>query len=66
MADPNLHYMNGSFLMFATHDYSIHNTHFDMRDWWIWRSDDLVHWEIASVVKPEVTLSSWSGNRTDC
>ena len=66
MADPNLHFFNGSFLMFATHDYSVRNTGFDMRDWWCWKSQDLVKWEIASVVKPQTTLHSWNGNRTDC
>jgi len=66
MADSNLHYMNGTFLMFATHDYSINNTGFDMRDWYVWNSIDLVRWSLASVVKPQETLHTWSGNRTDC
>jgi len=26
MADPNLHFFNGTFYMFATHDFSINNT----------------------------------------
>ena len=36
VADPNLHFFNGSFYLFATHDYSINNTGFRMDDWQVW------------------------------
>ena len=31
MADPNIHFFDGQFLMFATHDFSVNNSGFTMR-----------------------------------
>ena len=59
LADPHLHFFNGSFFLFASHDFSPNNTFFRMDDWWIWQSDDLVTWKTASVVKPNGTFP-WS------
>ena len=33
MADTNVHFFNGTFLAFATHDFSINNTGFTMKNW---------------------------------
>jgi hypothetical protein len=32
MADTNVHYFNGTFMIFATHDFDINNTGFTMKD----------------------------------
>ena len=55
MADPNLHYFDGKFTMWATHDFSV-NTGFTMKDWWIWSSPDLVEWTKEAVVSPQQSL----------
>eukprot|EP00035_Acanthoeca_spectabilis_P038622 m.54794 g.54794 ORF g.54794 m.54794 type:complete len:496 (-) comp9215_c0_seq1:346-1833(-) len=67
MADPNLHRFNGSYYVFATHDFSVNNTGFLMKDWWCWSSPDLVSWSLSSVIQPNVTLP-WSteGERNEC
>ena len=36
MADANIKFFDGSWLVFATHDYAPNNTHFLMRDWQVW------------------------------
>ena len=32
MADTNVHFFNGTFMIFATHDFEINNTGFTMKD----------------------------------
>ncbi len=53
--DPHIHIFNGKAYLSASHDTSIDNKGFVMEDWWIWSSDDLVNWQLESVVKPEDT-----------
>lgn len=67
MADPHLHFFNGSFYIFASHDFSPNNTGFRMDDWWIWTSQDLVSWQTTSVVKPGAVFP-WSNpaDRHEC
>ena len=64
MADPNLHYFDGKFTMWATHDFSVNNTGFLMRDWWIWSSPDLVKWMKESIVVP--TVMTWDKVDNEC
>eukprot|EP01044_Picomonas_judraskeda_P000974 COSAG03_NODE_50_length_16299_cov_20.189877_10_plen_545_part_00 len=59
MADANLKYFAGQFLVFGTHDYASNDTHFQMRNWRVWRSQDAVSWVEASTVHPSNTLA-WS------
>eukprot|EP01063_Lacrimia_lanifica_P035655 TRINITY_DN6863_c0_g1_i1.p1 TRINITY_DN6863_c0_g1~~TRINITY_DN6863_c0_g1_i1.p1 ORF type:complete len:464 (+),score=58.20 TRINITY_DN6863_c0_g1_i1:205-1596(+) len=59
LADVHLHHMNGAFYAWATHDYSVNNTGFVMKDWWVWSSPDLVSWTLTSVVDPRRVLA-WS------
>lgn len=66
MADTNVHYFNGTFVIFATHDYSINNTGFLMKDWWCWTSQDLVNWEVASTVKPSQAIPWGKGQEDEC
>ena len=65
MADPNLHFFNGSFYMFATHDFAPNNTGFLMRDWWVWSSADLIAWELESIVTPQESLK-WDTVDNEC
>ena len=55
MSDPHLVEWNGRLYMFASHDHSPENRTFDMRDWRVWSSDDLLRWRLESVLKPEDT-----------
>jgi hypothetical protein len=52
LADPNLHFFNGTFTLWATHDFSPDDTSSIMKDWWVWSSPDLVTWTEESVVTP--------------
>lgn len=36
MADTNVHFFNGTFMIFATHDFSVNNTGFLMKDCACW------------------------------
>lgn len=54
--DPQVRVFNGTVYLYATHDYSPENRHFRMDNWWVWHSDDLVHWNLASILKPEQTF----------
>ena len=42
LADPHVRVIDGRVHMFATHDFSVNNSDFMMRDWWVWTTDDLV------------------------
>ena len=50
MADPHVHEFNGTFYVYATHDFSSNNTAFLMRDWYVWSSPNLVTWTRVSVL----------------
>ena len=53
MADPHLRVTpNGTFLLFATDDFSSNNTGYVMKDWVLWSSVDLVNWDKAAVIAP--------------
>lgn len=65
MADTNVHWFNGTFMIFATHDFSVNNTGFLMKDWWVWSSSDLVDWTLESTVSPEVSLK-WDTQDDEC
>ena len=59
LADPHIHYLNGSFHLFATHDRSVTNPTFINTDWWIWSSPDLITFSKSAVVHPLTALASW-------
>ena len=65
MADTNVHFYNGTFMIFATHDFSVNNTGFLMKDWWVWSSPDLVDWTLESTVSPKVSLK-WDTADNEC
>jgi len=68
MADPHIRVSPTSptFLLFATHDFSPNNTNFLMKDWWVWSSDDLVHWNQSATIKPSSTFLSWDKQADEC
>lgn len=55
LCDPQVRVYNDHVWLYASHDASVENTHFEMRDWWIWSSPDLVNWKYESTLKPEET-----------
>ncbi|MFY0606444.1 MAG: family 43 glycosylhydrolase [Cyclobacteriaceae bacterium] len=53
--DPHIRIFDGKAYLSASHDKSATNSKFIMEDWWLWSSEDLVNWELESVLKPEDT-----------
>jgi arabinoxylan arabinofuranohydrolase len=56
VCDPQVRIFDDQIYLYATHDYSPENKGYRMQNWWVWRTDDLVHWEQVSVLKPEQTF----------
>ncbi len=54
--DPHMVAHEGRVYMFACHDFSVESSTYDLRDWWAWSTDDLLHWKLESVLKPEDTF----------
>lgn len=59
--DPHVRIIDGKAYLSASHDKSIDNKQFCMEDWWLWSSDDLVNWQLESVLKPEDTYIGDNG-----
>ena len=61
VCDPHIHIFNDRAYLYASHDAPEGAHMFDMHDWEIWSSADLVTWERESVVCPEDTSmgASW-------
>lgn len=55
VCDPQIRVFGKHIYLYATHDASPENRQFHMENWWVWRTDDLVHWEQVSVLHPEQT-----------
>ena len=55
MADPHVRNYDNHVYLYATHDASSRNKHFRMNNWWEWTFDDLIHWKLVSILKPEKT-----------
>jgi len=53
VTDPHIHVFADRAYLYASHDYAATNTRFDMRDWQVWSSDDLLNWRLESTLKPE-------------
>lgn len=56
LTDPHVFVYNDTAYMFATHDFSVANTGFTMKDWWVWSSEDLVNWHQVCRITPEETF----------
>jgi arabinoxylan arabinofuranohydrolase len=55
VCDPHIHIFDGRAYLYASHDTSPANQDWIMRDWQIWSSPDLVHWNLESTLRPEDT-----------
>lgn len=53
VCDPHMHVFGDRVWLYASHDAIPGNRGFTMHDWQIWSSDDLVEWQLESVVRPE-------------
>jgi arabinoxylan arabinofuranohydrolase len=53
--DPHIHIHNDRAYLYASHDASPDNDTFVMKDWQVFSSADLLHWEHESTLKPEET-----------
>ncbi len=55
LCDPEVRVYDNRAYLYATHD-SVHAGHnFEMHDWWVWSSDDLINWKQISTLRPEET-----------
>lgn len=53
--DPHIHIFGETAYLYASHDKSPYSKSFVMEDWQVWKSKDLVHWELASTLLPAQT-----------
>ncbi|MFP4054506.1 MAG: family 43 glycosylhydrolase [Phycisphaerae bacterium] len=56
MSDPHVRVFDGRLYLYTGHDASPEDRTWVMRDWWIFTSDDLVHWRRVGTVTPRETL----------
>lgn len=63
MADPHMYVFDGELYLFTTRDSSMTSKSFNMPDWHIWTTDDMVEWEHLRTIKPSET---WMGESTRC
>lgn len=55
VCDPHIHIFNDRAYLYASHDSPDGNHDYDMFDWEIWSSSDLIDWRRESVIRPEET-----------
>jgi hypothetical protein len=55
VCDPEAKVYGDQVYLYATHDASLKSTGFVMHNWWVWRTSDLVNWEMVSILKPQQT-----------
>lgn len=66
--DPHIRIIDGKAYLSASHDKSADNKRFNMDDWWLWSSNDLVNRKLEYTLKPEATYigkpynSCWATN----
>lgn len=53
ICDPHIHIFEGKAYLYATHDAPGYEDDFHMEDWQIWSSENLIDWQMESVVYPE-------------
>jgi hypothetical protein len=64
LCDPQVRIYDNQAYLYATHDADPNSKGFVMNDWWVWHSEDMVHWEQVSTLKPEQTY--WGKPSTEC
>jgi arabinoxylan arabinofuranohydrolase len=55
LCDPQVRVYDDHVYLYATHDALPGSKSFVMHDWWVWTTDDLLHWTQVSTLKPEDT-----------
>ena len=55
IADPHVHIFEGRAYMYAGRDKDPNSPHFEMPDWHVRSSSDLVHWRDETVIRPNQT-----------
>lgn len=55
VCDPHIRIFNDTAYLYATHDRCADASTYEMEDWWVWSSPDLVHWTHAGTLRPEDT-----------
>ena len=55
ITDPHVRIFNNRAYLYASHDHSIVNDRFVMRDWQVWSSADLLNWTWECTLRPEET-----------
>ena len=55
VCDPQIRIFGEEAFLYSTHDAGPGVAYFTMHDWQVWRSRDLVDWQLASVLRPEQT-----------
>lgn len=55
LCDPHIRIFNDKAYLFSSHDQSPKLKNYQMRDWQLWSSADLVSWKKEAVLKPEDT-----------
>ena len=54
VCDPHIHIFEGKAYLYATHDnFRPENNGFQMTQWGIWSSEDLIHWTCEQILYPE-------------
>jgi len=56
VCDTHIVEWKGRLYMFAGHDFSLDSKGYDLRDWWVWSTADMLEWRLESVLKPEDTF----------
>ena len=55
VCDGHVHIYGDTAYMYTSHDFSAESKNWDMRDWLVWSSPDLVHWTRKFTLKPADT-----------
>merc|ERR1712166_1253878 len=63
IADPHIRIFDGSAYMYAGRDADPHAPGFEMPDWTVWRSNDLVNWENITTILPTQTYIAKQDNQ---
>ena len=55
MADPHIHIFDDTAFLYVGHDRTPKATSFQMVDWNVWTSTDLIHWRHVTTISPQQT-----------
>lgn len=64
LCDPHIRVYGEHAYLYGTHDALPGSDRFIMNNWWVWRSEDLIHWKQVSILRPEETY--WGRPYDEC